>query len=102
MLLKKCKHNFQTITNIHGDPINHFGGSRSVLQCTKCHKIEFRDSLDYNCNKVNQFDDIYHVDILQSLQELMFAIGSKIKTKNLNIFDKLGNKIQDIRSKRGK
>ena len=37
--------------------------------------------------------------ILANVQIFFFRIGSKLFTKNLNIFDKLGNKMQDFRSR---
>lgn len=47
-----CKHNFETVTNLHGDCINYFNGHRSIKRCHKCGKTKF-DGLDPNCDIVN-------------------------------------------------
>ena len=40
-----CKHEYAWYCNIYGDMINHSGGSRSVWQCKKCGKFQFRKEL---------------------------------------------------------
>ena len=53
-LFKKlfCKHEFKTLTNIHGDLINAFG-CRSIQECVKCGKCKKLNELDESCTKVN-------------------------------------------------
>ena len=48
-----CKHEYETITNLHGDVINYFGGYRSIKECNLCGKRKF-GGLDKNCKEVNK------------------------------------------------
>jgi len=36
-----CKHEYETVTNLYGDVINHFGGVRSIRECKLCGKRKF-------------------------------------------------------------
>jgi len=47
-----CKHEFETLTNLHGDVINSFGGVRCIKECKLCGKRKFT-GLDKECNIVN-------------------------------------------------
>lgn len=40
----------------------------------------------------------YMDNVLAKIQLWLFKIGSRIPTRNLNILDRLGNKMQDFRS----
>jgi len=40
-----CKHEYKHIRNIYGDQINYCGGHRSLWECKKCHKLQYRDYL---------------------------------------------------------
>lgn len=42
-----CKHNYKFMSNIYGDLINLFNGSRSVWKCTKCGKLQLRKDYYY-------------------------------------------------------
>lgn len=49
-----CKHEYETVTNLYGDLINHFDGARSIKMCPKCGKFIYLKKLDPNCKKVNE------------------------------------------------
>ena len=40
-----CKHEYKHIRNIYGNQINYCGGHRSLWECKKCHKLQYRDYL---------------------------------------------------------
>lgn len=42
-----CKHQYKWIRNIYGDEIIRLGYKRSVWECNKCGKHQYRDKL-YN------------------------------------------------------
>lgn len=50
-----CKHEYITLTNIHGDAINQFNGARSISECVKCGKQRYNKYLDPECLNVNEF-----------------------------------------------
>lgn len=54
MIFKRifCKHNYKTITNIHGDLRNTFNCC-SIKECINCGKRKKSNELDNNCNVVN-------------------------------------------------
>lgn len=41
-----CKHEYDFLTNIHGDGIIHLGWKRSIWQCSKCNKIHFHNRVN--------------------------------------------------------
>ena len=43
--LKKCEHDWKFVRNIYGDEINHCGGYRSLWECRKCGRLQWRESL---------------------------------------------------------
>ena len=54
----KCdNHEYETITNLHGDYINFYSDSKkivkSVRKCKHCGKILFSEYLDKDCSLVN-------------------------------------------------
>lgn len=52
---KRCNHQYVTITNLHGDAINFYNGSRSISKCSDCGIIRFNNYLDSKCSNVNKF-----------------------------------------------
>lgn len=40
-----CRHDYVFVRNLYGDQINVFGGARSIWQCSKCNKEQWRDYL---------------------------------------------------------
>ena len=48
----RCKHEYKTITNIHGDLRNIYK-CMSVQKCVKCGKQRKCNELDSNCDYVN-------------------------------------------------
>ncbi len=52
---KRCKHQYVTITNLHGDAINFYNGSRSISECADCGDIKFNEYLDPECLSVNEY-----------------------------------------------
>jgi hypothetical protein len=86
----RCKHeNIQTLTNIYGDAINYFN-ARSIRMCTRCGKKFYKNELDKNCDRSNEFEfqefiltgetigdvsDGYHTfDELYYHREILFAV----------------------------
>lgn len=61
-MFKRCKHEkLITMTNIYGDPINHFNG-RSIKVCVDCGKQIVCKDLDTNCKRGNEFNlPIFHI-----------------------------------------
>ena len=51
-----CKHEWKTVTNIHGDLRNTYN-CMSVQKCVKCGKERKSDELDPNCPIVNFWID---------------------------------------------
>lgn len=45
MMAGPCEHEWEHVGNLHGDQINLTGGMRSLWQCKKCGKHEFRPHL---------------------------------------------------------
>ena len=43
--LKKCEHDWKFVRNIYGDEINHCGGYRSLWECRKCGRLQWREQL---------------------------------------------------------
>ena len=43
--LKKCEHDWKFVRNIYVDEINHCGGYRSLWECRKCGRLQWRVSL---------------------------------------------------------
>lgn len=37
-----CKHDYKPHANTHGDLINHIGGYRTLMLCTKCGKTKWK------------------------------------------------------------
>ena len=61
---KKCKHEWEFVTNLYGDTINMHNCARSKWMCTKCGKIEYRGELypegKLFCKKLdNLYDEFY-------------------------------------------
>ena len=53
----ECEHEYVFVRNIYGDEINQHNGKRSIWKCTKCGKIEYKDTLypNYNVDNLDKY-----------------------------------------------
>ena len=86
-----CDHDYKFEYNIYGDDINKYGGYRSVFQCQKCGKYDYRKDLYQTEKLYNTLNKLYtnyynnkyenwcnsHKELLYGLHDNLIATAKK-------------------------